>query len=167
LKKTLVLLMLLGLVAGLVVATGCGGDKKTVETQFGDVTVEEDSGEVTYETGKGDVTYNTSDEAPSEEDLGAPIYPDAEYVPGSGGVVSASGGEGDFTTAGGEFTTSDSFADVVDFYNGELGEPLITDPTTNETTWMLDLDDGSVVTVTVTDEGGDVLIYIGRLGGSE
>lgn len=166
-KKFLVVLMLLGLVAGLVFAAGCGDDEKTVETPFGDVTVEEDGGEITYETEEGDVTYDYTDEAPSEDDLGAPIYPDAEYVPGSGGVVSASGEEGDYTTAGGEFTTGDSYEDVVDFYTDELGEPLITDPTTSETTWMTDLSDESVVTVTVTDEGSEVLIYIGRLGGSE
>ncbi|MEW6552900.1 MAG: hypothetical protein AB1384_01260 [Actinomycetota bacterium] len=165
-KKTLVLLMLLGLVAGLIFATGCG-DKKTVETPFGDVTVEEDGGEITYETDEGDISYDVSDKAPSEDDLGAPIYPDAEYVPGSGGVVSASGEEGDFTTAGGEFTTGDSFDDVVGFYTDELGDPLITDTATGEATWMVDLSDESVVTVTVTDEGGEVLIYIGRLSGSE
>lgn len=166
-KKILVMLMLLALVAGLVAIAGCGDDKKTVETPLGDVTVEEDGGEITYETEEGDVTYDVSDEAPSEDDLGAPIYSDAEYVPGSGGVVSGSSEEGEFTTAGAEFTTSDSFDDVVEFYTDELGEPLLMDETTMEATWMTDLSDDSVVTVTVTDEGGEVLIYIGRLGGSE
>ena len=164
-KKALVLLMLMGLVLSLVVVAGCGGDKETVSTPYGDVTVDEDSGDVTYETDEGDVTYDVSDEAPSEDELGAPIYPDAEYVPGSGGTASASGPEGEFTTAGAEFTTGDSYADVVEFYTDELGDPLIEDATAMEATWMMDLDDGSVVTVTVTDEGGDVLIYIGRLGG--
>jgi len=158
--------MLLALVAGLVVIAGCG-DKKTVDTPLGEVTVEEEDGEVTYETDDGDVTYDYSDKAPSEDDLGAPIYPDADYVPGSGGVVSSSGPEGEFTTAGAEFTTSDDFADIVEFYTDELGEPLFVDETAMEATWMMDLSDDSVVTVTVTDEGGEVLIYIGRLGGSE
>ncbi|MDD3717201.1 MAG: hypothetical protein PHP28_00880 [Actinomycetota bacterium] len=164
-KKILVLLMLLTLVAGLVAVAGCGDDKKTVSTPMGDVTVEEEGGEVTYQTEEGDVTYDYSDEAPSEEDLGAPIYPDAEYVEGSGGVVSGSSEEGEFTTAGAEFTTSDSFADVVDFYTDELGDPFIVDDATKEASWIVDLSDESVITVTVSDEGTEVLIYIGRLGG--
>jgi len=165
LKKALVLLMLLGLVVSLIGLVGCGDKEETISTPFGDVTVEEDNGEVTYETDEGDVTYDVSDEAPSENELGAPIYPDSEYVPGSGGTATASGPEGDFTTAGAEFTTNDSYDDVVEFYTDELGDPLIEDSTAMEATWMLDLDDESVVTVTVTDEGGEVLIYIGRLGG--
>ena len=166
-KRVLVLLMLLALVAGLVAVVGCGDDTKTVKTPVGDVTVQEDGGEITYETEEGDVSYEYSEEAPSEADLGAPIYPDSEYVPDSGGVVKTTGPEGEYTTAGAEFTTSDDYQDVVDFYTGELGTPLIEDETTREATWMSDLSDASVVTVTVTDEGGEVLIYIGRLGGSE
>jgi hypothetical protein len=165
LKKLMVLLMLLALVAGLIAVVGCG-DKKTEEN--GDVTVKEDGGgEITYETDQGDYSYDYSDKAPSEADLGAPIYPDAEYVPGSGGVVTGSGPEGEFTTAGAEFTTNDSFKDVVGFYTDELGEPFVVDDTTGEATWMSNLSDTSVVTVTVTDEGSDVRIYIGRLGGGE
>jgi len=158
------MLMLLALVAVLAVSAGCG-DKKTVDTPFGEVTAEDDGGTITYETEEGDVTYDYSDKAPSEDDLGAPVYPDAEYVPGSGGVVTGSGPEGKFTTAGAEFTTSDDFDEVVEFYNDEMGDPLIVDETTMEATWMKEMSDGSVVTVTVTDEGGEVLIYIGRLGG--
>jgi predicted small lipoprotein YifL len=166
LKRVLVLLMLLALVVGLVTIVGCG-DKKTVETPYGDETVEEDGGKITTQTDEGDYTYDYSDQAPSEADLGAPIYPDAEYVAGSGGVVTGSGPEGEFTTAGAEFTTNDSFDDVVGFYTDELGDPFVVDQTTNEATWMSDLTDQSVVTVTVTDEGSDVRIYIGRLGGNE
>jgi len=167
LKKILVLLMLLGLVAGLVFAAGCGDDTKTIETPYGDVTVEEDGGEITYETDEGDVSYDVSDEAPSEDELGVPIYPGAEYVEGSGGVFTGSSEGEEFISAGGQFTTEDSYEDVVDFYTDELGDPIITDPEMKETSWLSELSDGSVLTVTVTDEGGEVLISISRLSGSE
>ena len=164
-KKVLVLLMVLGLAAGLLAVTGCGDDKTTVKTPAGDVTVEEDGGEITFEGEDGDVSYEFTDEAPSEAQLGAPIYPDAEYVPGSGGTVSGSSEEGDFATAGAEFTTSDSFEDVLDFYAGELGEPTYQDTTMGEATWMIDMDEESFTVVTISEEGGEVLITIGRMSG--
>jgi len=165
LKKVIVILMLLGLIIGLLAVTGCGDKEETVKTPFGDVTVEDDGGSVTYETEEGDVTYDVSDEPPSEAELGAPIYPDAEYVPGSGGTVSATGEEGEFTTAGAEFTTSDSFEDVLGFYTDELGEPLYVDTTGGEASWMLDMDEESFTVVTITDQGGEVSISIGRMAG--
>ncbi|MBN2027404.1 MAG: hypothetical protein JW854_11660 [Actinobacteria bacterium] len=164
-KKAIVILMLLGLVIGLLAVTGCGDDETTVKTPYGDVTVEEDGGEVTYETDDGDVTYEVTDEPPSEAELGAPIYPDAEYVPGSGGTVTGSSEEGEFATAGAEFITSDSFEDVLDFYTDELGEPLYMDAATGEASWMLDMDEESFTVVTITDEGGEVSISIGRMSG--
>jgi hypothetical protein len=167
LKKTLVLLMLLGLVAGLIVAAGCGGDKTTVKIPGGEeVTVEEDGGEVTYQTDEGEVTYETSDKPPTEADLGAPIYPDAEYVPGSGGTASATSPEGEFATAGAEFTTEDSYDDVVGFYTDELGAPMYEDTAMKEATWMLQINEESFTVVTVTEEGGEVIISIGRMAGT-
>jgi len=167
LKKVIVILMLLGLVAGLLTVTGCGDkEETTVKTPFGDVTVEEDGGEVTYETDEGDVTYDVSDEPPSEAELGAPIYPDAEYVPGSGGTATVTGEEGEFMQAGAEFTTSDSFEDVLDFYTDELGEPFFQDPTTGETTWMFDVGEDSATVVTISEDGGEVLISIYTMAGA-
>ncbi len=103
-KKALVLLMLLGLVVGLVFAAGCGDDEKTIDTPFGEVT--EEDGEITYESEEGDVTYDYSEEeAPSEDELGTTVYPDAEFVPGTGVVVRSSGTDGDVTLSGAQFTT--------------------------------------------------------------
>ena len=165
-KKALVLLMLLGLVVGLVFAAGCGDDKKTIDTPFGEVT--EEDGEITYESEEGDVTYDYSeDEAPSEDDLGVSVYPDAEFVPGTGVVVRSSGTNGEVSVSGAQFTTQDDFEDVVDFYTDELGEPFMVEETTTEATWISNLSDESIVTVTVTDGGSEVSINIGRLGGSE
>lgn len=164
-KKVIVIMMLLGLVIGLLAVTGCGNDEKTVKTPYGDVTVEEDGGQVTYESEEGDVTYDVSDKPPTEAELGAPIYPDAEYVPGSGGTVTGSSEEGEFATAGAEFTTTDSFEDVLDFYTAELGEPLYQDPTTGEASWMLDMGETSFTVVTISDEGSQVSISIGRMAG--
>ncbi len=182
-KKVLVLLMLLVLVAGLVMLAGCGDDKKTVETPFGDVTVDEgevdfegedvdidydeDEGKVTYETDEGEASYEYSEEAPSEDELGAPIYPDSEFVPGSGVVARSSNAGEEVSVAGAEFTTEDDFEDVVDFYSDAMGDPMVMDETADEATWMMTLSDESIVTVTVKDEGGEVKISIGRLGSGE
>ena len=164
LRKALVMMLLLSMVFALAVSAGCG-DKETVETPLGEVKVEEDGGTVTYKTEGGDVSYNYSEKVPSEKELGAPIYPGAELVPGSGAVVSGSGPEGEFTTAGAEFITTHGFDKVVDFYNGKMGDPLIVEETAREATWMKEMDDGSIVTVTVSDEDGEVHIQIGRIGG--
>lgn len=165
-RKILVLLMLLGLAASLLAVTGCGEKKTTVKIPGGEeVTVEEKGGKVTYKGEEGEVTYETSEEVPSEDALGAPIYPGAEYVPGSGGSASASGPEGEFTTAGGEFVTKDSFDKVVGFYTDELGDPMVVDTAAKEASWMIERGDDSIVTVTVTAEDGKVKIGMARIGG--
>ncbi len=43
----------------------------------------------------------------------------------------------------------------------------MAEETATEATWISTLSDESIVTVTVTDEGGEVSINIGRLGNSE
>ena len=179
-RKALVLILILGLFVGLLAVVGCGG-KKTVETPFGDVTVDEESGEVSLDNGKvdisedkgevtieteeGEVTYKGGEGEPSEKDLGAPIYPDAEYVPGSGGSGSASGSEGTTTYASGEWTTGDDFDEVVDWYTGKLGAPDMTSSEGGVDTaiWMQGDMSTDITTVSVTNEGGEVKITIGRI----
>lgn len=162
------MLLLAMLVATLVIAVGCGGSKTeetTINTPEGEVKVEEKDGKVTYETEEGKVSYEGSEGAPSEADLGAPVYPGAEYVEGSGGTVTASGEEGGFTTAGAEFVTEDSYAKVVDFYTGKLGAPMYEDTSSKEATWMINEGLESFVVVTVSEEEGKVKISIGRMEG--
>lgn len=182
-KKALVLVLILGLFVGVLAVAGCGEKKKTVETPFGDVTIDEESGdvsvgegdvdisedegEVTIETDEGEVTYKGGEGEPSEEDLGVPIYPDAEYVEGSGGSGSASGSEGTTVYAGGEWTTDDDFDEVVGWYTDKLGDP---DMTTSEggvdtAIWMEGDMSTDITTVTVSNEDGEVKIAIGRIAG--
>lgn len=164
-KKSFVVLALLALVATLIISAGCGGSKTTLKTPEGEVEVEEKDGKVTYETEEGKVTYEGSEEAPSEAELGAPVYPGAEYVEGSGGSATATGPEGEFTTAGAEFVTDDSYSKVVDFYTGKLGAPTYQDTSAKEATWMLDVSEESFTVVTVSEEEGKVKISIGRMAG--
>ncbi|MBC7229472.1 MAG: hypothetical protein H5T74_03650 [Actinobacteria bacterium] len=164
-RKAAVMLLLLAMAASLVMAVGCGGSKTTVKTPEGEVRVEEKDGKVTYETEEGKVTYEGSDKAPSEAELGAPIYPGAEYVEGSGGSATATGPEGEFSTAGAEFMTKDSYSKVVDFYRDKLGEPMYQDTATKEATWMMNVNEESFTVVTVSEENGEVKITIGRMAG--
>lgn len=177
-RKTLVPVLILGLAIGLFAIVGCGEKKTTVETPFGDVEVSKDNGDikigdengddesVTIKTEEGDVTYKSSDKAPTEAELGVPIYPGAEYVPGSGGTASAKGEDGEFVTAGAEFTSDDGFDKVVDFYTKKLGSPMVTtsEGGANEAIWMK-VEGEATTTVSVTEEDGGVSISIGRLSG--
>jgi len=168
LRKAIITALLLALTASLVIAAGCGGSKSTettVKTPEGEVKVQEEGGKVTYETEEGKVTYEGSDKAPSEAELGAPVYPGAEYVEGSGGTATASGPEGEFTTAGAEFVTGDAYGKVVEFYSGKLGAPMYEDTATKEATWMLNANEESFTVVTVSEEEGKVKISIGRMAG--
>ena len=161
-KKALVMILALALVVAVLAIAGCGGDDTTVETPIGDVTVEEENGSVTIETEEGEITAEGGEGEPTESELNAPIYPDAEYVEGSGYSGTVSDETGSFSSAGGEWTTSDSIDDVVAFYTDELGEPMAV--MDGEATWILgDPAGDDVATVVVEESGGEVLITIGRL----
>ena len=92
-KRMLVVLFLLAMVVSLLAVTGCGGDETTFKTPEGDIEATEDNGEFSIEGDEGSVTYEGSDKPPTEQQLGAPVYPDADYVPGSGGTATATGPE--------------------------------------------------------------------------
>lgn len=167
-KKLLVLSLILGLCVALVAVTGCGKKESSVELPGGEeVQVEEDGGKVTIESEEGKTTYEGGEKEPTEEDLGVPIYPDSDFVPGSGGAATATS-EGQTTIyAGGQWTTEDDFEDVVDWYSGKLGEPMYTtsEGGTNSAAWMIgDMEGENVTTVTIEEEAGKVTITIGRIG---
>lgn len=161
-KRMLVVLFLLAMVVSLLAVTGCGGDETTFKTPEGDIEATEDNGEFSIEGDEGSVTYEGSDKPPTEQQLGAPVYPDADYVPGSGGTATATGPEGEASTTTGEFRTTDSFDDVVSFYQDELGRPLYIDTSMEEASWMADMGDGSLTAVNVTVDGNEVVIIIVR-----
>ena len=126
-KKGLVFIVLFALMLSLVTATGCGDEKaNTVSTSTGDIAVTDQSG--------GTGTVATIDKAPSEAELGAPIYPGAAYVPGTRkGSKEISTKEGAFTACGAAFYATDSFGKVVKWYTGKLGAPAAS--TTEEASW--------------------------------
>ncbi len=162
-KKGLALLVLLALAVSLFAAVGCGEEKTTISIPDGDKKVsEDDSGSVAVTGEYGDTTYTTG--APTEDELGAPIYPGAEYVKDSGGVVTTTTDGQTSTMANGEFTTTDNYRKVVEWYTGKLGAPFVSDD--KDSIWM---PDGSVngydaSTVQVTAEEGKVKISIANLG---
>lgn len=168
-RRSLVLVLVLALLATTAfLAVGCGEKKQTISTPEGNVTVtEDDEGTVTYESEEDDVTYDYSDKAPTEAELGAPIYPNSEYVPGSGGTITGSSEGEAFSTAGAEFTTQDGFEQVLAWYTDRIGQPMYNTDVdgTQEATWVVNPDEASVVTVVITAKGGGATISIGRMNG--
>ncbi len=159
LKKFLIVLLGLGLAAGLMFLGGCGKKETTIKTPEGEVKVEEEGGEVTIRTEEGETVYRQTTEAPTEEELGAPIYPDAEYVPGSG-VTATGAGEGQkISTAAAEFRTEDDFDEVLAWYEGKLGKADIETSEPRAAMWGKYEDTGGV-TVRIEEQEGEVVIYI-------
>jgi len=184
------LLALFLLAASLVAVSGCGGDKEaadTAEDSTGEVVAGTEGGEVAAnpeeaaeesvdasqgdvpeeaQVGEGEVSYQIYHEAPSEGELGAPVYPGASYVPSSGGSVTGTGPEGDYTTVGGEFHTGDGFQQVLAWYRERLGEPLLVEASQSTATWSRREGDRMVV-VGLRGEASGTTISIYNLQGSE
>ena len=129
-----------------------------------DVPADEAAGE--EKVGEGEVSYQVYREAPSEEELGAPLYPGAAYVPESGGSVSGVAPEGEFTTVGGEFRTQDPFRVVLAWYRERLGEPLFLEESQSTATWSM-REGGKMVLVGLRGEASGTTISIYNLQGSE
>ena len=126
-----------------------------------------DSGgnEAPSDGGEGDIIPDITREVPTEEQLGAPIYPGAAYVPDSGGSATSTGPEGEMSVTYAEFTTNDSFDKVVAFYEGKLGRPQQKETATQQAVWMMNNADGTITLVSVSKEGGGLVIAIGRTTG--
>jgi hypothetical protein len=134
------------------------------------ITVEEsqeegqDGGTVTLEGEGGEQsTIEVQDQIPSEEALGAPIYPGAQYIENSGvsGKTTQEGQE--ITMTGASFTTADTITKVVDWYKLRLGEPMTSAPET--TTWMFKDQEGAIIMVTVELPENKVEITIAKVTG--
>jgi Cu/Zn superoxide dismutase len=165
-RKFLVFVLILAMTATLIALAGCGKKTTTIKTPEGDVTVTgEKGGEVTLHGEEGDVTYKSSEGEPTEEELGVPVYPDADYVPGSGSTASAGSEQGGLAVAGAEYTTKDDYDEVVSWYKQKLGKPFM-ESTENgkETTWM-NASEQLTTTVTVAYEDGEVKIKISKISG--
>ena len=149
----MVLIVIFALMLSLATAAGCGDESATaVSTSAGDVAVTDNSGSTQ--------TVATSDKAPSEAELGAPIYPGATYVPGTGkSSKEVSTKEGTFTTCGAGFYTTDGFSKVVKWYTGKLGAPVTS--VAEKATWSSSTVGKPEVNITIRD--GKVLIVIANV----
>lgn len=166
-RRFMLIILCLGLTASLVALSGCGKKETTVKTPEGEVTVEEGGeGKVTVRTEEGETTYETTGEAPSEEELGAPIYPEAEYVPGSGGTAKGTQEGQVYAYAGGTFKTGDDFEKVLAWYKGKLGEPMYESTSPKEASWIMG-EEKDVVTVSISEEDGETTINIVRMSGTK
>ncbi len=192
LKKTLTLLLVLVCIAALAFLCGCGGgedsggngspggngDANAEAEEDGqgerddgerEITVEEpheegESGKVTIEGEDGEqATIEVQEEAPSEESLGAPIYPGSEYVDGSGVSGTTSSGDKQLSVSGAEFTTDDDISKVVSWYKERLGEPMST--SAEVTSWMFTGQGGAVTTVIAELFEGSTKITIAKVSG--
>ena len=146
-RKTLVLILTLAMIVAVMAAAGCGDDST-----------------VTVVTPEGEATL--SDEPPGEAELGVPVYPDAEYIPESGGTLTGTTEEGEFATASASFKTEDSFEEVVAWYIERLGEPsYLSREDPKDANWMNVAESGEVIVVSIDEDEGEVVISIGRMSG--
>lgn len=128
-KALLVLAAVLMLVAaaGLV---GCGGTSVKLDTGQGKVEISSPQGSV-----------NLQNKAPTEAQLGVPIYPNAKFVDNSSGSMT----QGQETISAAAFTSDDSIDKVVSWYKSKLsGKPQFTDLSTPEG-GMLSFQSGSEI----------------------
>ncbi|MBC7252498.1 MAG: hypothetical protein H5T72_00825 [Actinobacteria bacterium] len=165
-RRLLAVILCLGLLSVMVLSAGCGKEETTIKTPEGEVSVEEgEGGTVTFRGEEGEVTYRASREAPTEEELGAPIYPGAEYVEGSGGTVEGTSEGQEISTAGAEFTTDDPIEKVISWYREEIGVPTYENTSPREASWLISTED-TATTVSVSEEDGRTLISITSISGS-
>jgi hypothetical protein len=137
-----------------------GGKKITVEESqeeggSGTITLEGEGGEQS--------TIEVQEQAPSEEALGAPIYPNSQYVEGSGVSGTSTQGDKKITATGAEFTTGDSASKVIGWYKTKLGEPMQSGPET--ATWMFKDSEEAVITVIIEPFEGKLKITIAKVSG--
>lgn len=166
-KKLLAFALLIGiLMASLALMAGCGSSN-TVQTPGGSVTPQDNGNSGTVTTPNGSTTY--SDQAPTEQQLGAPVYPGANYVQVSGGSASGTNSSEQYSATGAEFTTSDGFDTVVAWYTGKLGAPMYTgtsgsSDSSQESIWLSN-SSGHATAVTVDQESDATHITIRSSGG--
>ncbi len=168
-KKFLIFFLLLLIIAALAVAAGCGDDGggKAVEGEERKITEEqgeeEGSKKFNVEGEKGEATIELEEEEFTEETLGVPIYPGAEFIPGSGVNSTITSGDKENTFLGAEFVTADPIQKVSEWYTARLGEA--TEETPEETEWLFQDREGLIYTVNIetTEDGAKITIL--KIGG--
>jgi hypothetical protein len=163
-RRMILAVLLSALVLLLMIAAGCG-DSETIETPGGSVQVDQGDDKIVIEEGDESATLEQPQEAPSEDDLGAPIYPGAEYDAENSGIVNYSSGDASAFSGTARFVSEDSFNTVVDWYRGELGEPVSS---TSETAdWLLgDISSGNYTAVHIEKGDGATKIDISHMAAS-
>lgn len=122
-RKLVILPAVFALIIALLLAAGCG-NKTTVKTPQGSADIEEGGGggKITLNEGGESATLEQSQTAPTEAELGAPIYPGAEYDAENSGFVDYSNQGASSASGTARFLTSDSYNSVVEWYRGKLGD---------------------------------------------
>ena len=118
-RKIISLALVCALFVGVILVVGCGSKEQTVKIGDEEVTVTEEGegGDVTVESEEGEATYSSE---VSEEDLGAPIYPDAELDKDASASVETTSQDGEGTWTAATFLTGDSVSEVVAWYRDKL-----------------------------------------------
>ncbi len=166
-RKPALATALLALALGTCLLAGCGGDKQ--EGEGFNYSIEQtgeggEPGKVVIEgEGGEDTTLEVSETAPTEQDLGVPIYPGAEYVPGSGQSLKTTQGESELFAIGAEFTAADGYEKVVGFYEDKLGSPNMVEETVSD--WLLKDESGKIFLVSVEKADPGVKITIIKRSG--
>jgi hypothetical protein len=142
-----------------------GGEEANPGGGEGETAPDNSGSEVPSEDEIEEIIPDISRDIPTEEQLGAPIYPGAAYVPESGGSMTGTGPEGELSVYYAEFTTGDSFDKVAAFYEGRLGKPQQKDATVQQAVWMLNNADGTITVVGVNRTASGLIIGIGRTTG--
>lgn len=156
-KKTVTMTLATLLAVGALCLAGCGS--KT------GVSLTSEGGKVRVETEKGKVEIDRK--APSEADLGVPVYPGAESVRNSSGSYS----EDNESITVSQFVTSDPVSAVLAWYREKLnGKPQFMDMSAPEGGLMTFQDGEQVKMVTIgpgsADQKGKTVIVIGSGTGS-
>lgn len=121
-RKLTIFAAVFALILALLLAAGCGNNT-TVKTPQGSAQTEEGggSGQITLNQGGESATLGQSQTAPTEAELGAPIYPGAEYDAENSGFVNYSNQGASSVSGTAQFLTSDSYDSIVVWYRGKLG----------------------------------------------
>lgn len=154
--------------SGDIFGEGDGRDGEDAPDHEGDSVPQEDDGDIEPPREGQDGTGTIPEvyrEVPTGEQLGAPVYQGATYLPYSGGSATGAGPEGEMSVTYAEFTSSDAFDEVVEFYESSLGQPQHKDASMQEAMWMKKNRDGSFTIVSVRNGDSGLVIAIGRTTG--
>ncbi|MEW6552847.1 MAG: hypothetical protein AB1384_00990 [Actinomycetota bacterium] len=163
-RKTVMAIMLSAVVLSLMITAGCG-NTETTETPSGHAEIDQGNDKTVINEGDESATLEQPTEAPGEDDLGAPIYPGAEYDAENSGIVSYSSGDASAFTGTARFITDDGFGDVVGWYRGRLGEPASATAETAD--WLLgEITSGDYTAVHVEKGDGVTRIDISHMAAS-